>query len=231
MIQHTLETPAGEISDEALVASVPRVFSPFRHLFEEGPFHRPNRYPSLVCRGQVMDCYLVCQGNDGLYLVDQHAAHERIRLDCLLYLADGPGLARQSLLAPYRVRLPPEQMAALDDPSLLGDLGFDVEPFGTGEALVRAVPAVLGRQEDPEGISDILGSLLSGRGHEGREEALKMMSCRGAIKAGDPLRPREMRALLLALRRVRDPWHCAHGRPTTLRMTPAELEKAFRRRV
>ncbi len=189
------------------------------------------RLPPLRVLGQVATMYIVAEGPDGLYLIDQHAAHERILYEALL---EG-GLAgrgeSQALLQPVAVSLPLDAATQLEAllPSLPA-LGFEVEPFGPMTFLVRAVPAQFQHVPPAELLADLTAdedrplAALQGR----QEEALARRICkRAAIKAGQTLSRAEMEALVQALARTRSPRTCPHGRPILIRLGLDQLARQF----
>ena len=191
--------------------------------------------PMLRVLGQVAQSYIVAEGPGGLYLVDQHAAHERVRLDELeraQAAASGRLPDVQPLLQPLTLELAPALLAAAEQarPELL-KLGFELEPFGDRTYLLRSIPAVVPLAEARHTLSAILDDLLldvPGETHE--EHLLHSLACHSAVRAGQLLSQEEMRALLGALEACRQPRACAHGRPTMVHLSQAQLERQFGRR-
>ena len=181
--------------------------------------------------GQVGLTYIIAEGAAGLYLVDQHAAHERVLLEQLeAGLATGETV--QVLLEPVPVRLPPthaaDVMARLED---LLALGFVVEPFGPQTLLVRAVPTALAGRNPLAALQSSLEALASdARASDWRHRLATTLACRAAVKAGDPLTIEEMRALLARLDEATLCRVCAHGRPTAILLSHSQLEREFGRR-
>jgi DNA mismatch repair protein MutL len=179
--------------------------------------------------GQAGETYIVAEGALGLYLVDQHAAHERILLERLRASQDAS--PRQQLLDPEPLQLPsssglePEEVAAT-----LHQLGFDAEPFGERTVLVRALPAVLADRQALAGLADALDALTEAPcGPDWRERLALELACKTAVRAGDRLAPDEMLALLQQLGETRLHEHCAHGRPTSLLLSHTQLARQFGR--
>jgi len=194
-----------------------------------------NLLPAMEPIGQVAATYIAAEGVDGtLYLVDQHAAHERILYDQVVEQRDAESTA-QELLVPVILPLSPKEAAALREaiPLLAGE-GFVVEEFGRDTFAVRAVPAALGAVEDAAGtVRETIADLLSGesRAHTDRREVVTcIIACRGAIKAGTRLTPEQQRLLISQLARTKTPWTCPHGRPTVVAFDRKKLEKIFGRR-
>ncbi|HRD24732.1 MAG TPA: DNA mismatch repair endonuclease MutL [Methanoculleus sp.] len=194
-----------------------------------------NLLPAMEPIGQVAATYIAAEGVDGtLYLVDQHAAHERILYDQVVEQRDAESAA-QELLVPVILSLSPKEAAALREaiPLLAGE-GFVVEEFGRDTFAVRAVPAALGAVEDAAGtVRETIADLLSGesRAHTDQREAVTcIIACRGAIKAGTRLTPEQQRLLISQLARTKTPWTCPHGRPTVVAFDRKKLEKIFGRR-
>jgi DNA mismatch repair protein MutL len=179
--------------------------------------------------GQAGGTYIVAEGAQGLYLVDQHAAHERVLLEQLR--AGSQRELRQALLTPEVVDLPasvglePEQVSAA-----LLELGFEAEPFGASAVLVRALPAVLAERRALAGLEEALDLLAEGNhGLDWRERLSLELACKTAIRAGDQLSPAEMLALIQQLGETHLSETCAHGRPTSVLLSHHQLARQFGR--
>jgi DNA mismatch repair protein MutL len=182
---------------------------------------------------QVHNRYLVVETDDGVAVIDQHALHERILYEQFRERALAGTLESQQLLVPEPVNLGAAEAAAvLEHRDLLARLGLAVEAFGGGTVLVSSYPAMLGG--GPEEILRSIVDLLTAGGRlpdrrDLLDELLHMMSCKAAIKAGDPLAPDEIVALLAQRHLAQDSHHCPHGRPTELVFTREELDRQFKR--
>jgi len=200
--------------------------------------------PALLPLGQIGGVFVVAAGPDGLYVVDQHAAHERVVYERLLGEAAGPKLAgdAQVLAVPVTLELGPgEEDVLTRSLDFLGQVGFELEPFGPRAALIRAVPAALAGVSPAGLISDFIDRLAaeeggggsSGSGTASRFDrvvaARTMAACRAALKGGEKLSLEEMRALLSELAATSEPRTCPHGRPTVLRIGLDELRRGFGR--
>ena len=179
--------------------------------------------------GQLRHTYIIAQGSEGLAIVDQHAAHEQVLFETLLH-----GGQRANLEPPARMELTSRKAERLASYlNLLADLGLEIEPFGKNTYQVRAVPVVLGRVEDREAVHDIISDLLElGKVKDEstlHEKIIQIMACRSAIKTGDPLNMAEIHKLLEELYQLKNPYSCAHGRPTIIALTDKQLEKWFHR--
>ncbi len=190
--------------------------------------------PLLRLVGQVAATYLVAEGPDGLYLIDQHAAHERVLFEKLMAQHDQQQVPAQTLLEPVNITLPPEKTRLLTEQlPVLEHLGFDVDPFGPNAFTVRAIPALI-VGGDPEAALNVLvedfeedetplGAQIEAR--------LTARICkRMAVKGGQVLSPEEQRALLQDLERCQSPRTCPHGRPTMIHLSADLLERQFGRR-
>lgn len=188
--------------------------------------------PALRVFGQTNATFIIAEGPQGLYMIDQHAAHERILFDRLDGEIEQGAVASQPLLEAAVVELTPEQMAALEgNGELLTCAGFALEPFGTGACLVRAVPALSTRTPPSELVSEVLSELHDlPEPSSARERALAAMSCKAAVKAGQTLDLNEMRELVIQLERTARPSTCPHGRPTMIHLSHMQLEREFGRR-
>jgi DNA mismatch repair protein MutL len=187
--------------------------------------------PLLRVLGQLASNYIVAEGPDGLYLIDQHAAHERIMLEKLQDQSSAQRIEVQGLLEPATFEVDPHQAAALD--SHLGELaeyGFNLEPFGDRTYLVRAVPALLGDRDWAAALREALEEQTTGKfGTDWREHLTITLACHCAIRAGQVLGEAEMRELVKQLERTRLPNSCPHGRPTIIHLTLPRIEKEFGR--
>ncbi len=195
------------------------------------PWNAPARAISAV---QMHDRYLVVESEEGMLVIDQHALHERILYEQLKARVLRGNLEKQQLLVPEPVDLSPaEKAAVLERREVLSRLGVDVEPFGGDTVLVASYPAMLRNVRPAEVLLGVLETLAAGRDPEPQQlvdELLHMMSCKAAVKAGDPLTPEEMAALLEQRHLATDAHHCPHGRPTALVLTKAELDRQFMRK-
>ena len=194
----------------------------------------PGGVPLLRPVGQVGTAYLVAEGPDGLYLIDQHAAHERILFEKMLHAEPDEGATSQALLTPPVIEVSPaESQYILDQLDTLKALGFELETFGERTYRMRAVPVILAGR-DPE---DALRAVLDDFEQEmlplesTREEQLISRICkRFAIKAGQVLSLQEQEGLLRDLEACQSPRTCPHGRPTMIHLSVDSLERQFGRR-
>jgi DNA mismatch repair protein MutL len=185
--------------------------------------------PLLRVVGQVMGNYIVAEGPDGLYIIDQHAAHERILFE-KISRDDAAPLEVQGLLEPFPLEVTLSQNVVLKgQQNYLASLGFTVEPFGSTTYLVRAVPAVIAQGEWKEALTEILDTLSSEDKSRWREKIAISLACHSAVRAGKILSDKEMQELIRELEKTSLPYTCPHGRPTVIRMSKAELEKEFGR--
>jgi DNA mismatch repair protein MutL len=182
--------------------------------------------------GQAGSLFIIAEGPDGVYMVDQHAAHERVLYDELSAQVANKSVATQSLLEPLLVELSPSAIdALLVYADLLRDLGFQVDPFGGITCLVRAVPAMLGKASPAETIQALLEDLAGGKEQFDRQDrSLATMACKAAVKAGQTLSLDEMRLLVQRLETTARPRTCPHGRPTMILLSTSALERQFGRR-
>ncbi len=183
---------------------------------------------------QVHDSYLIAETGDGMMVIDQHALHERILYEELRTRVAQGQVESQRLLVPEPVDLPAAEAAAvLEHAEVLARLGLEVEPFGGDTVLVRSLPAMLPHVVPERLVRDLAEHLRTRPLPPTRDgllaELLHMVACKAAIKAGQPLSPPEIAALLERRHLVADSHHCPHGRPTALVFTTADLEKQFGR--
>jgi DNA mismatch repair protein MutL len=192
--------------------------------------------PLGAARAQLHETYIVAQTRDGVVIVDQHAAHERLMYERLkAAVADG-GVARQVLLIPDVVDLDADEAAALIEAApALEKLGLIVEAFGPGAVLVREVPALLGGADIGGIVRDLareaVGESEGGSPLQERLDAVcSTMACHGSVRAGRRLAPEEMNALLREMEATPRSGQCNHGRPTYVELKLADMERLFGRR-
>ncbi len=192
-------------------------------------------FPLGVARGQVARTYIVAEAEDGLVIVDQHAAHERLTLERMRRAMEGQGVAAQALLLP--------EVVELDEPACdrlearieeLKEFGLELERFGPAAILVRATPAMLG-QGDVQGlVSDLADDLAAYDSALALKERLDLvaatMACHGSVRAGRMLSVTEMNALLREMEITPRSGQCNHGRPTWVKLGHGDIEKLFGRK-
>jgi DNA mismatch repair protein MutL len=188
----------------------------------------------ITILGQVLDLYIVAEGEQGLMLIDQHAAAERISFERLAERYRAKSIS-QELALPVTIELAPSEQILLEAwKETLADMGFEIAPFGGATYQVRAVPAIGSRLESPETLHDLLKDLFSlgrmGGDATAKEEILKLLACRGSIKSGMKLDPGRARLLLKDLFACNNPLTCPHGRPVMVVIDRGQLETLFARR-
>ncbi|WIG57906.1 MAG: DNA mismatch repair protein MutL [Ktedonobacterales bacterium] len=195
------------------------------------------KLPVLRVLGQVSQSYIITEGPDGMYLVDQHAAHERILLERMIAAWRSREVAAQLLLTPLPLELSPAEREALEDHlDRLRGIGFEIEPFGGDALLVRALPAPLAAKARAQDLRALLLELAgadaeaASHGETWEEHALANVACKAAIKAGQTLSPDEQRELIRQLEHADAYQSCCHGRPTIVHMSFSSLERQFDRR-
>lgn len=180
--------------------------------------------------GEALKTYIIVEQDDKLILIDKHAAHERMIFDRLK--AQEREIMAQNLLIPVTIRPNGDDMDAItENAALLYELGFEIEPFGERELIVRAVPADMDAGDVPAAIEEICEKLRRGKcpdAQSARDEILHTVACKAAIKAGWDTHPKELEAVVDAVisGRVR---YCPHGRPVSVTLTRKELDKQFKR--
>lgn len=192
-------------------------------------------YPLGIARGQVANTYIVAEAADGLVIVDQHAAHERLVLERLRAAGAADSVARaQALLIPEVVELDEPACDRLEDAAeKLGALGLAIERFGPGAMLVRSIPHALGKSDPSKLLQDIADDLAN-HGEalllgEKLDLVLATMACHGSVRAGRTLSVTEMNALLREMERTPRSGQCNHGRPTWVKLRMEDVEKLFGR--
>src|SRR5262249_18964580 len=194
----------------------------------------PAGFASLRFVGQVLDGYLVCEGDGRVVLLDQHAAHERVRFERLRAEHAAGRVERDSLLVPETIVLPPVQVAALGEHErTLAAFGLEGEAFGHDTCLLRTVPRLL-RGKDVGALVRALASELvehdvSLEPARAVDHVLATIACHSAVRVGQRLGPEQVRALLDSMDGVDVNAHCPHGRPVAVELTRARLESLFQR--
>jgi DNA mismatch repair protein MutL len=195
----------------------------------------PTTYPLGAARAQVHETYVVAQTTDGIVIVDQHAAHERLVYEKMKAELEAGGAVRQTLLMPEVVELDPaeaERVGRYSDD--LARLGLVIEPFGPGAVLVRETPALLGETDAAGLVRDIADDLAENGAPLALAERLQAvcstMACHGSVRAGRRLSAAEMNALLRQMEATPHSGQCNHGRPTYVELKLADIERLFGRR-
>ena len=202
------------------------------------PAERPPSAPTpkaalsiLRVLGQVGATYIVAEGPDGMYLIDQHAAHERVLYERVQARAARGEADSQSLLEPVVAELDAAQMETIAERAdILASLGFVLEPFGGDAMIVRAVPSALAESDQSRTLIDVLDLMETG-GEVGtwEDRAAASIACHAAVRAGKTLSADEMQELARQLETCAHPHACPHGRPTMIHMSAGQLEREFHR--
>ncbi len=235
-------TPGLAEATQALLEPLPDLPPQAETAAEVDPFGED--HPLGAARAQIHGTYILAQTRDGLVIVDQHAAHERLVYERLKAQRASGGIARQGLLIPDVIEMEPEaaeRLAACAEE--LERLGLSLEPFGPGAVLVREIPALLVGASIRDLVTDILDALDASGLEDGAAPAtetgplgrsldavLSRMSCHGSVRAGRRLRPEEMNALLREMEATPNSGQCNHGRPTSVELKLADIERLFGRR-
>ncbi|GAA4042686.1 DNA mismatch repair endonuclease MutL [Sphingomonas rosea] len=213
-----------------------------RHLFTAAPAARAEPahapvpdHPLGVARGQVANTYIVAEAADGLVLVDQHAAHERLVLERLKRGAGNGGVPSQALLLPQVVELDEPEADRIEDAAgELAAFGLEVERFGPSAILVRATPAPLGKFDVERLVRDLAAEIAELGGPQALKARLDLLAatfaCHHSVRAGRVLSVAEMNALLREMEITPHSGHCNHGRPTWVKLAHGDIERLFGRR-
>jgi DNA mismatch repair protein MutL len=191
-------------------------------------------YSTLKILGQIFAGYIALEGEEGLLLVDQHAAHERVTFEKLRAQMRDGGIRTQAMLTPATIEMNPARAAHIEAalPELRA-MGFDLEPFGPSTLLLKGTPAVFGAEGGAKLLSDMLDSMgengFRASGEGALEEWLKQLACHGSVRVGRALEEREIRELLAELDRTQFKTNCPHGRPVHINFARGQIERMFRR--
>lgn len=184
--------------------------------------------------GQSKDTYIIAEGPDGIFLIDQHAAHERVLYEKVMRQFADRSAEIQPLLQPETIDLSPAHFAELEGHAEdLAGAGFEVEQFGGRSVILRAVPAMLASsgRSGKDALIGLLDGVADGR-HSGwwAEKMLATIACHSSVRAGQTLSHEESRELIRLLEQAEQPRTCPHGRPTMVHLTSGMLEREFGRR-
>lgn len=191
-------------------------------------------YSKLRVIGQIFAGYIALEADEGLMLIDQHAAHERVTFERLRGEMRDGGIRTQSMLAPVSVELNPARAAQVHGAlSEIRAMGFDVEPFGPTTILLNGAPAVFGPEAGTKLLTDMIDSMGEAGFRTGSEAAfenwLKQLACHGSVRVGRVLEPAEIHSLLADLDRTEFKTNCPHGRPVHINFGRGQIERMFRR--
>ena len=231
--RYTIFPSHGELREPS--ADAPSM--PYRPPAEETPrLWKDKPFSSLRIIGKLHNTYLVCESEEGLVLVDQHAAHERVVFETLKSGYRDAATPTQGLLIPERLELSHREASILDTLLKdLGDIGVEIEPFGGRTYLVRSVPDILAGKPVGSLVMEIIEKVaeigLASGLHRAVDECLIIMACHGAIRARESLSDEQMKALLRQLDGLDNPTHCPHGRPIFIRQSLHQIERQFKRVV
>ncbi|MFH1438513.1 MAG: hypothetical protein ABIJ56_22580, partial [Pseudomonadota bacterium] len=190
-------------------------------------------FTGLNVVGQIFSTYILCASDEGLVIIDQHAAAERIAYEDMRRQYRGGGVQTQTLLMPATVALDEKSAAAVEEnEGFLKALGIDASASGRDCAIVRAVPSILGNVNPGTLLVEVMDQVQSGVGRTGEavEAILQRMACHGSVRAGRRLEKEEIEALLRRLDTVDFGAHCPHGRPVTTSVSRKEIESRMGRR-
>ena len=204
------------------------------HPITQSPTRPLTQLPMLRVLGQILSTYIIAEGPDGLYLIDQHSAHERVLYEQLMAERANATLAIQELLDPLTLSLTPAQHAALDaHRDALASVGFRFEEFGNQTILLRAVPAVMKQSDPRNALVQIIDEMEQGEEPLEKSAEARLISsvCKSiAVKGGQVLSLEEMRELVRRLEATTAPRTCPHGRPTMIQLNLGQLEREFGRK-
>lgn len=230
--QHFHQQKEGQAEKERLLEATPVVQSEVNQDVPEETINA-STIPPLYPVGQMHGTYIVAQNDKGMYLIDQHAAQERIKYEYFRKKLSEPSPTLQDLLVPLTLEFTAREAAMIQESQeKLEAVGLSLEPFGHHTYVVRSHPTWFPKGEEESSIREIIDQLLGTKRidlYRLREEAAILMSCKAAIKANRHLRHDEIFELLETLRRCEEPYTCPHGRPILIHFSTYELEKMFKR--
>jgi DNA mismatch repair protein MutL len=192
--------------------------------------------PKLKPLCQIANSYIVCEKDEGVVFIDQHAAHERVMYQKLKKVKESQQVNTQKLLLPIQMQLSGSQVETLKAAlEVLNSIGFDIADFGNNSVVITAIPTKFSNNDTEDLIKGILQDLETGVDFSKLEEiediVINYAACRGAIKFGQKLSISEMEALITEMEQIEHlQYSCPHGRPTTIVLSFHELEKQFKRK-
>jgi DNA mismatch repair protein MutL len=194
-----------------------------------------NSFASIKAISQVADSYIVAQNEEGLVLIDQHAAHERVRYEQLMDQFENQKKSVQPLLVPLQIEFTSDEIGLIkENMEIFEGLGFEIEHFGGNSYVVHAVPGFLADEDIDSVMKGVLDDIINKKAPsklQGKtEEIINYMACRSAIKFGQSLELSEMQSLIYQMEKLKRPYTCPHGRPTMVSLSLDELEKMFGRK-
>lgn len=194
-----------------------------------------NSHISMKSITQISNSYIVAESDEGLVLIDQHAAHERVRYEELMNQFENENKSIQPLLVPAQMEFTNQEVSLIEENiGIFTVLGFDIENFGGKTFIINAVPSFLSGEDIDTVVKGVLDDIMNEKSptkFQGKSEAvIHYMACRSAIKFGQKLTIPEMQALIMKLEKLKRPYTCPHGRPTMIKLTLSELEKMFGRK-
>jgi DNA mismatch repair protein MutL len=228
-------TPLGGVASKSRAVQVSNIDS-LQHEFEVGFQDDENiktTMPTMRPLSLIENKYIVAMGIEGLYIIDFHAAHERVMYERLKDQARFSRIGKQELLKPISLELSKSEATAFEPmlPQII-DMGFDAEKFGPSSFMIRSVPALLAGSE-PERIREAIDDVVESGSMKSAEERHQYMmytvACHSALRAGDKLTMAQMEFVIREMESIPNPYACVHGRPTVMTITPAELDKKFKR--
>jgi len=188
----------------------------------------------MIPLGQFRDTFIIAIDDEGIAIIDQHVAHERVLFERVMQRLSGGDLESQRLLVPLLMDMPAAALQTLvDRGAALARLGYDIEPFGDGTVRVLSVPALLGTEDSAQALKalaeDLEGLDRGAQVQEALQRIAATTACHAAVKANYPLTYEKMMHILEELRATAYSTVCPHGRPVMLRITKREIEKNFER--
>ena len=228
-------TPLGGITSKSRAMQVNNIDS-LQQEFEVGLQDDKNiktNMPTMRPLSLIENKYIVAMGIEGLYIIDFHAAHERVMYERLKNQAQFSRIGKQELLKPISLELSKSEATGFEQmlPQIT-DMGFDAEKFGPSTFVIRSVPALLAGSE-PERIREAIDDVVESGSMKSAEERHQYMmytvACHSALRAGDKLTMAQMEFVIREMESISNPYACVHGRPTVMTITPAELDKKFKR--
>ena len=233
-VERTVQTPLQEKvilpKIDVTPAAAPVIPAPVEPIMEQVAMPMPEQIPWRMV-GELYQSYILVEQGEEAFLIDKHAAHERILFEKLK--SNQEAISSQALLTPISCRLTPDAVAILlENRALLDELGFEVDEFGGNTLLLRQIPMDLSPEDGADALESLAADLLSGRREKKdnvRDELLHTVACKAAIKAGWRTSEKELLALVKQVMESEELKYCPHGRPICITLSKKQLEKQFKR--
>ncbi|MGK0208990.1 MAG: DNA mismatch repair protein MutL [Patescibacteria group bacterium] len=229
--EYTIPKEDKKVYDHSIAEMAETKLQPYPEELEK--LEKLNPFENINILGQTNKMFILAECEDGMLIIDQHAAEERVNYEKFVEERKNNALQKQALITPQVIELNPTQyLKTISQKEFLNNIGFDIEDFGNNTIKVSTIPQVFDRLKNANVLIDIINQLTTatpGIINKEIEDRIIRFACKASIKAGDEITLSQMNFLMLKLGNCENPYTCPHGRPTTIQLTKADLEKKFKR--